>query len=102
MRGLFMRSIFRSSFRGALFGFMSAALLVSSASAADNGSVVPDLTGPWGRNMFNLEPPESGPGPLVNLNRLGKNAGRSVVDGDPIPLVGDYKSPILKPDAAAV
>jgi hypothetical protein len=51
--------------------------------------------------MFNVEPPETGPAPLVNLRRLGKDAGRSVVDGDPIPLVGDYRNPILKPDAAA-
>jgi len=95
-----MRAIPRSTFQSTAFGFVSAAFFVPSASAADNG-IVPDLTGPWGRNMFNLEPAERGPGPLMNLNRLGKNAGRSVVDGDPIPLVGDYKNPILKPDAAA-
>jgi hypothetical protein len=52
--------------------------------------------------MFNLEAPESGPRPIVNLRRLGKDAGRSVVDGDSIPLVGDYNNPILKPEAAAV
>jgi len=95
--GRFMRSIFRST----AFGLGFAPLLVLPASSADTGTV-PDLTGPWGRNMFNLEPPEKGPGPLVNLRRLGKDAGRSVVAGDPIPLVGDYKNPILKPEAAAV
>ena len=63
---------------------------------------VPDFSGPWGRNMFNFEPPDSGPGPIVNLRRLGADAGRSVVDGDPIPLVGDYRNAILKPEAAAV
>jgi hypothetical protein len=90
-----------STFRGTAFGLISSAIVVSSASTADNSAVVPDLTGPWGRNMFNVEPPETGPAPLVNLRRLGKDAGRSVVDGDPIPLVGDYRNPILKPDAAA-
>ena len=63
---------------------------------------VADFSGPWGRNMFNFEPPDSGPGPIVNLRRLGTDAGRSVVDGDPIPLVGDYMNAILKPEAAAV
>jgi hypothetical protein len=63
---------------------------------------VPDFTGPWGRNMFNMEPPDNGPGPLINLRRLGADAGRSAADGDPIPLVGDYNNPILKPEAAAV
>ena len=67
--------------------------------AADS---VPDFSGAWGRNMFNFEPPDSGPGPIVNLRRLGALAGFTVVDGDPIPLVGDYNNPILKPDAAAV
>src|SRR5438067_5167767 len=70
----------------------------AAASTADD---VPDLSGPWGRNMFNFEPPDSDPGPIVNLRRLGADAGRSVVDGDPIPLVGDYRSPILRPEAAA-
>lgn len=71
---------------------------ISTATASDG---VPDFSGPWGRNMFNFEPPDSGIGPIVNLRRLGANAGTSVVDGDPIPLVGDYMNPILKPEAAA-
>jgi hypothetical protein len=69
------------------------------ATAADG---VPDFSGPWGRNMFNFEPPDSGVGPIVNLRRLGSEAGTSVVDGDPLPLVGDYTNPILKPEAAAI
>jgi len=80
---------------------LSVAFLVGPAAAADEGGAAPDFTGPWGRNMFNLEPPANGPGPLINLRRLGKDAGRSVVDGDPIPLVGDYNNPILKPETAA-
>ncbi len=41
-----------------------------------------------------------GPGPLINLRRLGPKAGTSAADGDPVPLVGDYNNPILKPEAA--
>src|SRR5438270_220641 len=45
--------------------------------------------------------PASGPGPLTNLRRPTDdhtpNGG-----GDPLPLVGDYMSPILKPHAAEV
>src|SRR5258707_15522023 len=75
-------------------------MLASSALAAADGTP-PNLTGPWGRNMFNFETPDTGPSPIVNLRRRGPDAGRSVVDGDPIPLVGDYNNPILKPEAAA-
>ncbi len=96
-----MRSASGSSFRSTAFGFVLASILVWPASSADSSAGVPDFTGPWGRNMFNFEPPDIGPGPIVNLRRLGKDAGRSVVDGDPIPLVGDYNNAILKPEAAA-
>ncbi len=75
---------------------MSAAIPAAAADAT------PDFSGPWGRNMFNFEPPDSGPGPIVNLRRLGAYAGYTAVDGDPIPLVGDYSNPILRPEAAAV
>jgi hypothetical protein len=75
--------------------------LTLPAQGAQEKTAIPDFSGAWGRNMFNLEPPDSGPGPIVNLMRLGADAGRSAVDGDPIPLVGDYKNPILKPEAAA-
>src|ERR1700712_2496440 len=84
---------------------MAAALftaVIVPAKAAGTAAPIPDFSGPWGRNMFNFEPPDKGPGPIVNLSRLGADAGRSAVDGDPIPLVGDYKNPILKPEAAAV
>jgi hypothetical protein len=85
---------------GAAFAVLGACF-ACAAAGADNSAAVPDLSGPWGRNMFNVEPPISGPGPLINLRRLGKDAGRSVVDGDPIPLVGDYNNPILRPETAA-
>ena len=82
--------------------FLSAAALTCSALCTARADPVPDFSGPWGRNMFNFETPDSGPGPIVNLRRLGPLAGFTVVDGDPIPLVGDYKNPILRPEAAAV
>jgi hypothetical protein len=82
------------------------ALLVGSAALSPalgaQSASTPDFTGPWGRNMFNFETPDVGPGPIVNLRRQGTDAGRSAADGDPIPLVGDYNNPILKPEAAAV
>ena len=50
----------------------------------------------WGKNAFNFEPMPSGPQPLRNLRRRPdgtSNAGQ---------LAGDYRNPILKPEAAAV
>jgi hypothetical protein len=57
---------------------------------------VPDFSGLWGRDSLNLESPDSGPGPVVNLshNRDGTQ--------DMSRLVGDYTSPILKPESAAI
>src|SRR2546423_14878749 len=78
---------------------MFATLTGSAHSAAQN---MPDFSGVWGRNVFNFEPAESGPQPLRNLRRVGADAGRPVVVGDPVPLVGDYRNPILRPEAAAV
>src|SRR3954463_12877179 len=57
-------------------------------------SAVPDFSGPWGRNSFDQEASQSGPGPLVNLKRVANGAS------DPDQLVGDYNNPILKPEAA--
>jgi hypothetical protein len=75
-------------------------------TVADNAVAIPDFSGSWGRNTFNFEAPVSGPGPIRNLRRLGKDAGHPISGpgggGDPIPLVGDYMNPILKPRAADV
>jgi hypothetical protein len=62
--------------------------------AADGASGIVGVR--WGKNAFNFEGVPSGPQPLRNLSRLpnGKaNAGQ---------LVGDYRNPILTPEAAAV
>src|SRR5512146_459548 len=73
--------------------FAVLAALSSSAVAADKPS---GITGHrWGKNVFNFEGLPSGPQPLRNLSRRpdGKaNNGR---------LVGDYRNPILTPEAAA-
>ncbi|HEX5282155.1 MAG TPA: hypothetical protein VFW28_18900 [Micropepsaceae bacterium] len=73
---------------------------------AETAMPVPDFAGTWGRNTFNLEAPASGRGPIRNLRRLGSEGSQLISGfgggGDPIPLVGDYKDPLLKPQAAQV
>src|SRR5271167_2551428 len=80
--------------RQALFlSIFAAAMLSLPAFSADG---MPGITGVrWGRNTFGFEPMPSGPQPLRNLLRRpdGTAAGQ---------LVGDYRNPILKPEAAAV
>jgi len=61
--------------------------------AAERSSI-PDLSGTWGR-WFNLEPPLSGPGPIVS--RLRRPDG-SIIQS----VVGDFTNPILTPHAAEV
>jgi hypothetical protein len=85
-----------------MVGLSCSAALALPAVAAERETAVPDFSGLWGRNAFNVEAPPSGPGPLTNMRRAGKDASRPIFDGDPIPLVGDYNSPILKPEAADV
>ena len=80
--------------RTLLFSVFTAATFALPAYAADGAAGMLELR--WGKNAFNFEGMPSGPQPLRNLSRLpdGKaNAGR---------LVGDYRNPILTPDAAAV
>ena len=89
------------NFRRIVAGLLCSIALAGPSSAADK-ALVPDFSGTWGRNTFNFEPPDNGPGPIVNLRRLGKDKGRTLVDGDPVPLVGDYNNPILRPETAAV
>lgn len=80
-----------------------AAVFVVPSQASDR---IPDLSGVWARNSFNFEAPRSGPGPIRNLRRLGNDANQLISGpgggGDPVPLVGDYTDPILKPHAAEV
>jgi hypothetical protein len=77
---------------GALAILLSAACALAASAQAP---AVPQLSGTWARMTFGLEPPASGPGPLLNLTRTRQ--GRS----DGTQLVGDYNNPILQPHAAA-
>src|SRR5436305_6135003 len=67
-----------------------------AASAPAFAQKIPDFSGRWGRNAFNFEPLEKGPQPVINLSRTPdgtSNIGQ---------LVGDFKNPILKPEAAEI
>src|SRR5215471_13327604 len=62
----------------------------------ESAKPVPDFSGLWGRDSLHLESPLSGPGPIVNMHKTA--AG--IMDMNA--LIGDYTSPILKPQAAAI
>jgi len=98
------------------FAVASTAALLSAAALAQQGSQgaasVPDLSGAWGNPyLYGIEPPLSGPGPVVNKSRRRQTVD---IDGRRLPLanaplvssaiqlVGDYANPILKPAAAEI
>ncbi len=93
-----MGVISRNCFGRAAVGFISTAILVLPAMGAPT-SPVPDFSGTWWRNAMDPELLASGPKPLVNLTRK-ENDPHPNMGGDPLPLVGDYNNPILKPKAA--
>src|SRR3954467_9292211 len=74
--------------------FATTTMLAVAANAADGADGMIALR--WGKNAFNFEPLPSGPQPLRNLSRRPDGTGNA---GQ---LVGDYKNPILTPEAAAV
>jgi hypothetical protein len=96
-------------------GASAAALLLSSALAQEGSrgtAAIPDFSGVWGnRYLYGIEPPPSGPGPVVNKSRRRQTVD---IDGRRLPpanaplvssaiqLVGDYANPILNPAAAEV
>jgi hypothetical protein len=93
----------------------TAALLLASALAQEGSqgtASVPDLSGAWGNPyLYGIEPPLSGPGPVVNKSRRRQIVdidGRRLPPADAplvssaIQLVGDYANPILKPAAAEI
>jgi hypothetical protein len=75
---------------------------------------IPDFSRVWNHPVFPwFEPPASGPGPITNLSRWAEqrpagDAGSAAMPAGTVgisdydQLVGDYKSPILQPWAAAV
>jgi hypothetical protein len=75
-----------------MFASIAAAFVAWPAMAAQ--TAIPDFSGMWGRNAFNFEPLPNGLPPITNLKRLPNGAG------DPNQLVGDYKNPLLRPEAA--
>ncbi|HEX3484574.1 MAG TPA: hypothetical protein VHT51_05910 [Micropepsaceae bacterium] len=87
----------RQWIRGAIIGAIS--LSVWPAAGAETANSFPDFSGVWWRNAMDPELPAAGAKPLINLMRHDNdphlNGG-----GDPLPLVGDYNNPILKPQAA--
>ena len=77
-------------------GLMLGSVAVLPSLAADNSDSRPDFSGRWGRNAFNFESMARGPRPLYNTKRVADGTN------DPGELIGDYRNPILKPQAAAV
>jgi hypothetical protein len=70
---------------------------VSGASAAH----IPDFSGVWAHPYFpGFEPPASGPGPITNRSRM--RGGPRDGMGNANQFVGDFDSPILKPQAAEI
>ena len=87
--------------RGLFFWLMLAAGSLASApsqtATVQSAGTVPDFSGVWAHPFLTgFEPPASGPGPVRNLAR--RPDGRANFQR----LVGDYKNPILKPEAAAI
>src|SRR5215831_9339229 len=64
-----------------------------ASNGTESAASIPNLSGIWGR-WFNLEPPWSGPGPVVS--KLRRPDG-SIIQS----VIGDYTNPILRPEAAA-
>jgi hypothetical protein len=86
--------------RDFLFAVALAGAAATSALGADGvtqrAASIPDFSGIWAHPALGFGPALSGPGPLTNLSRLpsgASNNGR---------LVGDYRNPILKPEAAEI
>jgi hypothetical protein len=68
-----------------------------AAGSTDDTKVIADFSGMWVHPYFpGIEPPASGPGPIVNRSRRPNGTPNN---GQ---FVGDYTNPILKPEAAAV
>ena len=91
----------------AMSAFMMAPLAIQGpVAAAERSERVPDLSGAWvSLNSFGLRSPPSGPGPLGDLQGyshfgFGVDEARRAVNSNP--WIGDYRSAILTPWAAAI
>src|ERR1700679_2573498 len=65
-------------------------------NSQQSGPSIPDLSGIWTHSIPGFEPLASGPTALVNRSRRANGTGNI------LKLVGDYATPILKPEAAEV
>ncbi len=86
----------------------------TTASETHGAASFPDFSRVWTHPAFPwFEPPASGPGPITNLSRWPEQRPQTEGGSAALPaskvgisnydqLVGDYKSPILQPWAAAV
>jgi hypothetical protein len=95
---------------------MPAMMPATSAAGSETHSAtpIPDFSRVWNHPAFPwFEPPASGPGPITNLSRWSEQKPSGLAGSAALPaskigisdydqLVGDYKSPILQPWAAAV
>src|SRR6266550_2545948 len=85
-----------------------------AGSEAHGAASIPNFSRVWTHPVFPwFEPPASGPGPITNLSRWPEQRPQTQGGSAALPaskvgisnydqLVGDYKSPILQPWAAAV
>src|ERR1700733_5390495 len=82
-----------------ILGAAATPVLAQSVSSVKSsaGSAIPDFSGMWVHPYFpGIEPPASGPGPVLNRSRRPNGTGNS---GQ---FVGDYSNPALKAEAAQV
>jgi hypothetical protein len=69
----------------------------SATGVTQSAASIPDFSGIWAHmSLPGFEPPQSGPGPVLNKSRESTGKGKLTQ------LVGDYTNPILKPSAAEV
>src|SRR5438309_2743185 len=85
-----------------------------AGSQTKGAAAIPNFSRVWNHPAFPwFEPPASGPGPITNLSRWAEQRPAGISGSAALPpskvgvsnydqLVGDYKSPILQPWAAAV
>jgi hypothetical protein len=100
--------------RAFIIASAAGATLFSSAAFTQEpgqGTAIPNFSGTWGHlSLPGFEPPVAGPGPVVNTLRQRQIFD---LDGRPLPpaeaplvsdvrAAGDYRNPILKPQAAEV
>jgi hypothetical protein len=85
------------SVAAASIGAAVAALTQMISTVAGAAEARPDFSGMWVHPYFpGIEPPASGPGPIVNTSRRANGTPNT---GE---FIGDYNNPILKPAAAAI